>query len=127
MLTDPIADFLTRLRNASHTRCSKLTVPFSRMNKAITELLVTNRFIESFYANTDQKIRELNIVLKKDREALAIKRISKPGQRIYVGYQNVKRVRNGLGIGIISTSRGVITDTEAREKKLGGEYICEIY
>jgi small subunit ribosomal protein S8 len=127
MLTDPIADFLTRVRNTSHARGSELTVPSSKIIKAITQVLKNKHFIEDFEEVTTGNYPQLNIVLRVDREPLELKRISKPGQRIYVGYKEIKRVRNGLGIGLISTSRGILTDEEVRKEKLGGEYICEVY
>lgn len=127
MLTDPIADFLTRLRNASHARKNELTVRSSRMAKAISQILTEKRFIGGFEETKMEKISSLCIKLLTDREPLEVKRISKPGQRIYIGYKNLKRVRNGFGIGIISTPQGVISDEAARQKKIGGEYIAEIY
>lgn len=127
MLTDPIADFLTRIRNASHARRGQLTVRASRMAKAITELLSTKRFIEGFEEVSEGNTRELAIRLRVDRDPLELKRISKPGQRIYIGHDEIKRVRNGLGMAVISTSKGVLSGEDARKEKVGGEYICEIY
>lgn len=123
MLTDPIANFLTRIRNATRGHRSQLTVRTSRMIRAITEVLAANNFLEGFYEE------ESNITLnfKPDRAPIELKRISKPGQRIYVGYRELKPVRSGLGIGLISTPGGIISTDEARKKKLGGEYLCEIY
>lgn len=91
-------------------------------------MLAAKRLIEGF----DEKIaeggpKELTIRFRTDRESLELKRISKPGQRIYVGHEEIKRVKNGLGIGIFSTSKGILTDAEARKLKIGGEYICEVY
>lgn len=129
MLTDPIADFLTRIRNASRARRHELTVNSSRLIKSIAGVLAAKRFIagmeEGEAPNSAHK--ELRIMLRTDREPLELKRMSKPGQRIYLGYTEIPRVRNGLGLGIISTSRGVLTGEEARKEKLGGEYICEVY
>lgn len=128
MLTDPIADFLNRIRNASHARRRELTVPASRAKLAIAHVLVSKKLIESVSEETaNDTTKELIVVLRTDREPLEVKRVSKPGQRIYVGYKDIKRVRNGLGIGIISTSAGVMPSDEARQKKLGGEYIGEVY
>lgn len=129
MLTDPIADFLTRIRNASRARNRELDVKYSNLRKSIATVLREKRFVESFeeVKNDKSETTGLRIVLRIDREPLELKRVSKPGQRIYVGYKDIKRVKNGLGIGLISTSHGILTDAQAREKKVGGEYMCEIY
>ncbi len=128
MLTDPIADFLNRIRNASHARRSSLTAPASRAKHTIAQVLAAKKLIESVSEEVlEDKSKELVVVLRTDRDALEVKRISKPGQRIYVGYKEIKKVRNGLGIGIISTSAGIMTSDEAKQKKLGGEYLCEVY
>lgn len=127
MLTDPIANFLNQLRNTSHARKRELIVRSSGIIKAMADVLMQKRFIETMEEMKSDKIQELKIVLRKDREPLEVKRVSKPGQRIYVGYQGLKRVRNGLGIALISTSQGVLSNEEARQKKIGGEYLCEVY
>ncbi len=129
MLTDPIADFLTRVRNASHARSQELTVHRSNMVKAMAETLMRKRFIKGIEEEISEEGKKggLKISLRTDREPLELKRISKPGQRIYIGFKEIKRVRNGLGVCLISTSQGVMTGEEAREKKLGGEFICEVY
>lgn len=129
MNTDPIADFLTRLRNASSAKLRKVNVKHSNIRKSIAEILKQKGFIENFEEETNKagKTVGLNITLKNNGKPLHLKRISKPSQRIYVGYKELKRVRNSLGIGLISTSSGILTDSEAREKKVGGEYLCEIY
>lgn len=127
MLTDPIADFLTRIRNTSHSRSRELTVRTSKLTTALAHLLATKRFIASAEELNHEKGKMLKITLRTDREPLELKRISKPGQRIYVGYEDIRRVRNGLGAAIISTSHGLMTGDEAKGQKLGGEYICEVY
>ena len=127
MLTDPIADFLTRVRNASSARKQDFIVRHSRIIKAIADVLVKKRFIANAEEEISGTAKEIRITLRADREPLELKRVSKPGQRIYVGHDQVKRVRNGFGIGIISTSQGVVSDDQARKEKIGGEYICEIY
>lgn len=127
MFTDPISDFLTRMRNASRARRKELKLRSSRLLKSIADVLVQKRFIEAADVETIEKRTELKIVLRTDREPLELKRMSKPGQRMYVGFEDIKRVRNGLGISIISTSQGVMSGDEARKAKLGGEYLCEIY
>lgn len=129
MFTDPISDFLTRIRNASHAHREHLTTRNSNMIKSIAEVLVNKQFIEKYEEIQEEGkiLPSLKIYLRTDREPLELRRMSKPGQRIYVGYKEVKRIRNGLGVGIISTSQGVVCDADARAKKLGGEYICEVY
>lgn len=124
---DIISNFLTRLRNASHARRRHLTVRSSRMLKSIAEILATKHFIESAEESSNEGKKELSITFRTDREPLNLKRVSKSGQRIYVGYDEIRRIRNGLGIAIISTSHGLMIGEEARQQKLGGEYICEVY
>lgn len=128
MLTDPISNLLTRIRNASHARRKELMVPSSKILKAIADVLSSKSFIESTEETvTDTNRKELKISLRTDQKPLELKRISKPGQRIYIGYENIKRIRSGLGVAIISTSKGVMSGDEAKKQKLGGEYICEVY
>lgn len=127
MLTDPIADFFTRLRNASHARRGECTVRPSRMVKALADLLTAKRFIEGYEEQEEGNAKKLAIRLRTDRDPLELKRISKPGQRIYVGHNEIKRVRNGLGMSVISTSRGILSGDDAKKEKLGGEYICDVY
>ncbi|MBI5413714.1 30S ribosomal protein S8 [Candidatus Peregrinibacteria bacterium] len=128
MFTDPIADFLTRIRNAGRARKRELSVRGSRMLKSIADVLKAKNMIASVEEMTiEGGAPELKIVLLAGREPLELKRISKSGQRIYVGYEDIKRVRNGFGVAIISTSHGVMSGDEARKLKIGGEYICEVY
>jgi small subunit ribosomal protein S8 len=126
MLTDPIADFINRLKNASRAKKESLTVIASKLIKNLANLIATKGFVDRVEVNPE-KSNEITIFLKDGRAELAVKRVSKPGQRIYVGYQQIKRVRSGLGMAVISTSKGLIAGEEAYAKKLGGEYICEIY
>ncbi|MEK7523449.1 MAG: 30S ribosomal protein S8 [Patescibacteria group bacterium] len=127
MLTDPISDFLTRIRNASSARRHELTVRSSRMIKAIAQVLMDKHFLEKVEEVAIEKTKELHIVLRAEGEPLQLKRVSKPGQRIYVGWDKIKRVKNGQGIAIISTSRGILPGEEARKQKVGGEFLCEVY
>ena len=128
MFTDPISDLLTRLRNASHARRKTLTARSSRLLKSILGVMKTKNFIADFEElETETHGKELKITLRTDREALELRRISKPGQRIYIAADKVRRVRNGFGIGIISTSKGILCDRDAKEQKVGGEYLCEVY
>lgn len=126
MHTDPIADLLTRIRNAHMRGRTTVVMPYSKMKEEIAKILKTNKFIVDFTENTETKFKELVVTLREDKVDFALKRVSKPGQRIYVKAGEIKKVKNGLGIGIISTSQGVMTTKEARQKGLGGELMCEI-
>ena len=127
MLTDPISAFLTSLRNIGRSRKNSFSFPSSKTVKAIAQILADRQFIDRFEEIVDGHKKELTIHLKPGRDPLELKRMSKPGQRIYVGYKDLKRVRNGLGIAILTTSKGLLTDAEVRKLKTGGEYICEVY
>lgn len=130
MITDPIADFLTRIRNASMARHKVVEVPSSNMKRAITKILFEKGYILR-YKFEDGVKPSIKIALKYDTETKqpvirSIERVSKPGLRRYAHTENIPRVINGLGIAIISTSKGVITDKEARELHVGGEVICYV-
>ncbi|MDR2511222.1 MAG: 30S ribosomal protein S8 [Bacteroidales bacterium] len=129
-MTDPIADFLTRIRNASMARHKVVEVPSSNMKRAITKILFEKGYILR-YKFEDGVKPSIKIALKYDTETKqpvirSIERVSKPGLRRYAHTENIPRVINGLGIAIISTSKGVITDKEARELHVGGEVICYV-
>lgn len=127
MLTDPIANFLTRIRNSSAARQKKVTVRASNLIKAIAKIMLEKNFINNVEDNNINGMPELTIHFIANRDPLNLKRVSKPGQRIYINAKDIKRVRNGFGIGIFSTSAGILTDEQCHAKKIGGEYICEIY
>jgi small subunit ribosomal protein S8 len=131
MLTDPIADYLTRIRNANTAFHETTEVPASRIKKALTEILKEEGFIKGFELVDDGKQGKIRIYLKygkgKERVITGLKRISKPGLRVYVGKDEIPRVLGGLGIAILSTSRGIMTDKEARKQGIGGEVICYIW
>lgn len=131
MMTDPIADFLTRIRNANTVYHEKVEVPASRMKRAIAGILKEEGFIRDFEYVEDGKQGILRLYLKygpnKKRVITGIKRISKPGLRIYARKDEVPRVLGGLGIAIISTPRGVMSDKKARRLGLGGEVICYVW
>ena len=130
-MTDPIADLLTRIRNALLARHEKVEVPGSRVKRQIVAILKREGYIRDFEWLEDGKQGTLVIHLKAVREAgpvpRGLKRISKPGGRVYVGYAEVEPVLNGLGIAILSTSKGILTDRESRELKVGGEVLCQIW
>ena len=130
-MTDPIADFLTRIRNANMVRHESLEVPASTIKRDIAEILKREGFIRNVEYIDDDKQGIIRVFLKygKDNQRVisGLKRISKPGLRSYVKADDVPKVLNGLGIAIISTSEGVITDKEARAKKIGGEVLAYVW
>ena len=130
-MTDPIGDMLTRIRNASSARHEKLLVPKSRLKIRIAEVLKEEGFIKDFVVHQDGVQGAITILLKysADREPAIsdIKRVSKPGLRRYVANDSIPRVLNGMGIAILSTSKGVLADREARKQKVGGELICTVW
>lgn len=132
MTTDPIADYLTRVRNAIHAKHRVVEIPASNLKKEITKILMEKGYILNYKFVEEGPQGAIKIALKYDpvNKVNAIKkliRISTPGLRKYVGYKDMPRVLNGLGIAILSTSRGVMTDKEARDLKVGGEVLCYIY
>jgi small subunit ribosomal protein S8 len=130
-MTDPIADLLTRIRNASAVRHEKVAVPASNLKLRIVNLLREEGFIRNFKVVKEQPQDQIVIYLKYTPEnspvITGIERISKPGKRTYVKESNLPNVRSGLGIAILSTSRGVMTDRQARALKVGGEHICSVW
>jgi small subunit ribosomal protein S8 len=131
-MTDPIADYLTRIRNAVMARHRVVEIPASNLKKEMTKILYDKGYILNYKVMEDGKQGVIKIALKYDplSKEPAIKkliRVSTPGLRKYTGYRSVPRVLNGLGIAIISTSKGVITDKEARSEKVGGEVLCYVY
>jgi small subunit ribosomal protein S8 len=132
-MTDPIADYLTRLRNAIKAQHRVVEVPASNLKKEITKILFEKGYILNFkFADDDGPQGTINIALKYDpvNKVNAIKRlqrVSRPGLRKYTGYRDMPRVLNGLGIAILSTPKGVMTDKEARNLNVGGEVLCYVY
>lgn len=130
-MTDPIADFLTRIRNANMAKHESLEVPASKIKRSIAEILKNEGFIRDYEFIEDNKQGIIRVFLKYgkngERVFSGIRRISKPGLRSYVKADAVPKVLNGLGIAILSTSEGVMTDKDARAKKIGGEVIAYIW
>ncbi|GAY29666.1 30S ribosomal protein S8 [Bacteroidaceae bacterium] len=131
-MTDPIADYLTRLRNAIQAKHRVVEVPASNLKKDITKILFEKGYILNYKFEEDGPQGTIKIALKYNPQSKvnAIKsltRVSTPGMRKYTGYRDMPRVINGLGIAIISTSKGVMTDKEAAELKIGGEVLCYVY
>lgn len=139
-MIDPIADMLTRIRNASLVKKSEIILPMSKVKLNVAKILEQERFVnsvsiveadKSLQKNKAAKFDQIKIILKYDRDGKPkvslLKKISKPGRRVYVGKDEIKKVLNGFGISIISTSSGIMTGKEARKRNIGGELICEIY
>ncbi|MCL6493498.1 MAG: 30S ribosomal protein S8 [Ignavibacterium sp.] len=129
-VTDPIADFLTRIRNASKAKLLRVDIPASKMKIQIAEILKNEKYIHDYTIIEDKKQNIIRVQLKYRGGIPAIsglKRVSKPGLRIYKPAEQLPRVLNGLGTAVISTSKGLLTDKQARSKSLGGEVICYIW
>jgi|TARA_B100001248_G_scaffold258839_1_gene243817 small subunit ribosomal protein S8 len=131
MVTDPISDYLTRLRNAIAAKHKVVEIPGSNVKKAMTKILMDQGYILNYKFTKDNKQGIIKIALKynnktKDSAIKNLTRISKPGLRKYSGVDTLPRVLNGLGIAIVSTSKGLITDKEARKQKIGGEILCYV-
>ncbi len=130
-MTDPIADMLTRIRNANIARHDRVEIPASRLKEEIARILQEEGYIRNYRYLEDRRQGILRIYLKysKDRERVIsnIRRISKPGRRIYVGKSDLPRVLNGLGIAILSTSRGVMTAAQCKRENVGGEVLCYVW
>jgi small subunit ribosomal protein S8 len=131
MTTDPIADMLTRIRNAIRVERPLVDMPSSKVKRGVAEVLKREGYIWDWKELDSQPANQLRIELKYgpngERVIRHLKRVSKPGRRVYSGSTRLKPVLSGLGISIISTSRGVISDREARQRKLGGEILCELW
>ena len=132
MYTDPIADYLTRIRNANNARHRIVEIPASKLKKEITKILFDQGYILSYKFEENDVQGTIKIALKYDKETKEpiirkIERVSTPGLRKYVGADNLPRVLNGLGITIVSTSQGVMTGKQARALNIGGEVICNVY
>ena len=127
MVTDPIADLLTRIRNAVKAKHSVTRVGYSKLKVAILEVLKKNKYIVDYKVAKAGSFDEIEVTLNTEFTEMHLKRISKPGQRIYKKKDEIKPILNGYGIGVISTPKGVMTTVEARKSGLGGELICEIW
>lgn len=132
MVTDPIADYLTRIRNAQMASHRIVEIPASNLKKRITEILYAQGYILKYKFEDDDKQGVIKIALKYDPQSKvpaiqSLERVSRPGLRTYSKPQDFKRVKSGLGISIVSTSKGVMTDKEAKAQKVGGEVLCNIY
>lgn len=130
MMTDPIADMLTRIRNGNSAKHKSVEIPASNMKKDLAQILLDEGYIKGYNVTEDEKQGVMTIDLKyvgEQRSISGIKRISKPGRRVYVKADEVPSVLNGLGTAIISTSKGIMTDKNARKEAVGGEVICYVW
>ena len=131
MYTDPIADMLTRIRNANTALHPETTMPSSKIKEEIARILSEEGFIDGWKTDDASVGSELTLRLRYDTERKSvlqgIRRVSKPGNRVYKGAQNINRIRGGIGVSIVSTSNGLMTDREARRRNVGGEVLCEVW
>ncbi len=131
MMTDPISDMLTRIRNAGQARHAETRCPTSNLKQAVATVLSTEGFIGEVRVDGDGAKKDLVLTIRYADDGRVmideIRRVSTPGRRVYVGADGVKKVRNGLGMSILSTSKGVMCDREAREAGVGGEVLCEVW
>lgn len=129
-MTDPISDLLARIRNAQTAKHATLKVPFSKIKLGIVKILHDEGFVGSYKTLEGEK-KEIEVSIrytnKQEHIISNLKRVSRPGRRIYTGYEGLKAVRSGLGIAILSTPKGIITDKQARQDKVGGELLCTIW
>lgn len=131
MVTDPIGDLLIRLKNGSQRRHETITVPASKLKRAILQILQKEGYVEAVEDGTQEGHPVLKVQLRYVGEGqpmiTGLERISKPGRRVYVGSKDITKVRNGIGMSILSTSKGIMTDQESRRNKLGGEVLCSVW
>jgi small subunit ribosomal protein S8 len=131
MMTDPIADMLTRIRNAALARHDRVEMPYSGLKEQVARVLKGEGYVDDVRSSEGEGARTLTVVLRygRDRQSAidGISRVSAPGRRVYVRHDRIPRVRSGMGISILSTSRGVMTDKEARKQRVGGELLCEVW
>ena len=131
MMTDPIADLLTRIRNASRAEHEKVDIPASKLKVRIVELLKNEGFVKNYRVLEDGKQNVLRVYLKygpgNERIISGLVRVSTPGRRVYVGHTNIPSILAGMGVAVLSTPRGVVTDREARKQKVGGEVLAYVW
>ena len=131
MGTDPIADFLSRIRNAIHARKERVEAPWSRLKEAVAKVFQDEGFVGEYNVLEEAEKKTLRVWLKYDAKGQPIvrglKRISKPGRRVYVRADEIPLVQNGLGVNVVSTSRGLLVDRQARKMHIGGEILCSVW
>ena len=131
MMTDPIADMLTRIRNATMARHDRVEMPHSRLKQRVAVVMKSEGYLDDVRESEGDDPKMLTLVLRygRDRQSAidGLRRVSTPGRRVYVPHDRIDRVCSGMGISILSTSRGVMTDREARRQRVGGELLCEVW
>jgi small subunit ribosomal protein S8 len=131
MMTDPIADMLTRIRNGSLARHDRVELPHSKLKEHVAGVMKAEGYLDDVRVSEGEEPKMLTLVLRygRDRQSAidGLRRVSSPGRRVYVRHDRIQRVVSGMGISILSTSRGVMTDREARRQRVGGELLCEIW
>lgn len=131
MMTDPISDMLTRIRNGALARHDRVEMPHSKLKEQVGRVLKTEGFVDDVRVSEGEGPRTLTIVLRYGRDKASaidgVRRVSAPGRRVYVRHDHIPRVRSGLGLSILSTSHGVMTDKDARRQGVGGELLCEVW
>ena len=131
MMTDPIADMLTRIRNGSMARHERVEMPHSKLKEHVADVLKLEGYVDDVRVSEGEEPKTLVVVLRYGRDRVSaidgIRRVSTPGRRVYVRHDRISRVVSGMGISILSTSRGVMTDREARRQRVGGELLCEVW
>ena len=131
MHTDPIADMLTRIRNANQALQQQVSMPSSKLKEEIAKILASEGYVDGYKVNESKVGKELTITLRyqnnRDRVLSGLERVSSPGRRVYKGATDLERVRGGIGVSIVSTSDGLLTDREARRRNVGGEVLCEVW
>lgn len=131
MMTDPVADFLARIRNAQLVKHAELVLPSSKMKASIAEILKSEGYVGDVRVEKDDKQGKLFVQLKYDREGKPViegmRRVSKPGLRVYKAAKDLPKVRGGMGMAVVSTSRGIMSDNQARQENVGGEVLCYVW
>jgi small subunit ribosomal protein S8 len=131
MMTDPIADMLTRIRNAALARHDRTEMPYSRLKEHVARVLKSEGFVDDVRVSEGEGHKQLTVVLRygRDKESAldGVRRVSTPGRRVYVRHDRIPRVLSDMGVSILSTSHGVMTDKDARKQRVGGELICEVW
>jgi small subunit ribosomal protein S8 len=131
MMTDPIADMLTRIRNAALARHDRTEMPYSRLKEHVARVLKSEGFVDDVRVSDGEGHKQLTVVLRYGRDKQSaldgVRRVSTPGRRVYVRFDRIPRVLSGMGVSILSTSHGVMTDRDARKQRVGGELLCEVW
>jgi small subunit ribosomal protein S8 len=131
MMTDPISDMLARIRNAAMARHDRTEMPYSALKERVAKVLKAEGYVDDFRVGDGETFKVLTVVLRysNDKQSAidGLRKVSTPGRRVYVRHDRIPRVKSGIGISILSTSHGVMTDAEARVKRVGGELLCEVW